>query len=287
MKQHFKRVTVLGLGLAVSGGLLAACEPASAPSESASSETQQAENAQTHGHAHDQSTAQEPATSVGEGGEGEGGVVVEDAGSDPVVFVSALAVAEAHVIAARDAHAVGEVESAGEMFAHPASEVLFDMEDTFQAQGVEPFEALFLDASSAVFNGETHEQIVTRSDEIIATLRQAAERAPDDGSTLTQIQAGVAADQIDRAVDMYRIAQDSEQYGPYLDGYGFYKAGLAAFQSQEAEIEASNPEAAARLRAALALLAQAYPSAEPQDAYPLDRFELNTASTQASLAVMR
>jgi len=278
MKQQFKRVTALGLGLAVSGGLLAACDPATTPAEP---ETLQAETPSEHEASH------APAASVGEGGEGEGGVAVEDAGSDPVVFVSALAVAEAHVIAARDAHAMGELEAAGEMFAHPASEVLFDMEDTFRAQGVAPFEAMFLEASAAVFNGESHDQIVARTDAIIATLRQAAERAPDDGSSLPQIQAGVAADQIDRAVDMYRIAQDSEQYGPYLDGYGFYLAGLAAFQSQEAAIETSNPEGAARLRAALALLAQAYPSAAPQGSYPMDRFELNTAATQASLSVMR
>ena len=41
------------------------------------------------------------------------------------------------------------------------------------------------------------------------------------------------------------------------------------------------------LSGSLALLADAYPSAEPQDSYPVNRAELNTASTQATLAVLR
>jgi len=284
MKQQFKRVTALGVGLALSGGLLAACNPAG-ETETPPAQTHAAEDqGQTHEAA---APAAEPAQAGGEQGEGEGGVIVEDAGTDPVVFIAALAVAEAHVIAARDAHAAGELDAAGEMFAHPASEVLFDMEETFRARGVTPFEDQFLDASAAVFNGESHDQIVARTDAIIATLRQAAERAPDDGSTLAQIQAGVAADQIDRAVDMYRIAQDSQQYGPYLDGYGFYVAGLNAFEAHEAEIEAELPDAAARLREVLSMLAEAYPSAAPQETLPMNRFDLNAASTQASLAVGR
>ncbi|WP_421856678.1 hypothetical protein [Oceanicaulis sp.] len=282
MKQQFKRVTAMGLGLVLTGGLVSACEPATdtgaqAPTPHTAPDT----------HAAAAPEAEAPATPPGMTGEGEGGVVVEDAATDPVVYGSALAVAEAHVIAARDAHAIGEIDAAGEMFAHPASEVLFDMEDTFQQLGVEPFEGLFLDASAAVFNDASHDEIVARTDAIIATLRQAMAQAPDDGSSQARIAAGIAADQIDRAVDMYRIAQDNPAYGPYLDGYGFYRAGQTAFEEHEAMIDAELPEGAARIRDALALLAQAYPGAAPQDSYPMNRAELNTASTQASLAVTR
>ncbi|HBU62555.1 MAG: hypothetical protein CMH91_01960 [Oceanicaulis sp.] len=280
MKQQFKRVTAMGLGLVLTGGLVSACNPAS-DSETAAS----AQHAAADSHAAPETDQAAPPPGVT--GEGEGGIVVEDASEDPVVYGSALAVAEAHVIAARDAHAVGEIDAAGEMFAHPASEVLFDMEDTFRELGVEPFEDLFLDASAAVFNDASHEEIVERTDAIIARLREAMTSAPDNGASEARIAAGIAADQIDRAVDMYRIAQDNPAYGPYLDGYGFYHAGKTAFDEHEAMIESELPEAAARIREALALLADAYPSAEPQDSYPVNRAELNTASTQATLAVLR
>lgn len=280
MKQQFKRVTAMGLGLVLTGGLVSACNPAS--------ETEVDTVAQ-HATAESQAApeAEQAAPPPGVTGEGEGGVVVEDAAEDPVVYGSALAVAEAHVIAARDAHAAGEIDAAGEMFAHPASEVLFDMEETFRELGVEPFEDMFLDASAAVFNDASHDEIVERTDAIIAKLREAMMSAPDNGASDARIAAGIAADQIDRAVDMYRIAQDNPAYGPYLDGYGFYHAGKTAFEAQEAAIESELPEAAARIREALALLAEAYPSAEPQESYPVNRAELNTASTQATLAVLR
>jgi len=280
MKQSFKRVTAMGLGLVLTGGLVSACNPASETGSEAP-----AQHAAADSHAAPESEQAAPPPGVT--GEGEGGIVVEDASEDPVVYGSALAVAEAHVIAARDAHAAGEIDSAGEMFAHPASEVLFDMEDTFRALGVEPFEDLFLDASAAVFNDASHEEIAARTDAIIAKLREAMTYAPDNGASEARIYAGIAADQIDRAVDMYRIAQDNPAYGPYLDGYGFYHAGKTAFEAHEAMIESELPEAAARIREALAMLAQAYPSAAPQESYPMNRAELNAASTQATLAVMR
>ena len=280
MKQQFKRVTAMGLGLVLTGGLVSACNPASETGSEAP-----AQHAAADSHAAPE--AEQAAPPPGVTGEGEGGIVVEDASEDPVVYGSALAVAEAHVIAARDAHAAGEIDSAGEMFAHPASEVLFDMEDTFRALGVEPFEDLFLDASAAVFNDASHEDVAERTDAIIAKLREAMTYAPDNGASEARIYAGIAADQIDRAVDMYRIAQDNPAYGPYLDGYGFYHAGKTAFEAHEAMIESELPEAAARIREALAMLAQAYPSAAPQESYPMNRAELNAASTQATLAVLR
>ena len=130
MKHQMKRVTALGLGLALSGGLLTACEPVDKPvAELQSTDTAPAELGESGGEGGE-------AGEAGEAGEGEGGVVVADAAEDPVVFIAALAVAEAHVIAARDAYALGEADSAAEMFAHPVSEVLLDMEPVFAARGV-------------------------------------------------------------------------------------------------------------------------------------------------------
>ena len=132
MEIKYKRWTGLGLGVALTAGGLAACggtetvdPPAAEEASDAPAETSSpAAGVAGHG-------------GEGEGGEGEGGVSIAAAAQDPVVYNAALAITEAHVIAARDAYAEGETAAAGEMFAHPVSEVLFDMQAVFEARGVE------------------------------------------------------------------------------------------------------------------------------------------------------
>ncbi|MDZ7627667.1 MAG: hypothetical protein U5J99_04560 [Parvularculaceae bacterium] len=220
-------------------------------------------------------------------GEGEGGVDIAAAATDPVVFKSALAIAEAHVLAARDAHAAGRREEAAEMFAHPVSEVLADMEGAFVARGVAGFNNLFIDASQGVIAGETPEQISTRTAAIVNALNVAAEKAPSDRRSAAAVSAGVVADQIDRAVDMYRAAAGSRAYGNYLDGYGFYKAAESAFARSRATIETENPAVAAQIVSAMAALGAAYPSAQAPGAITGDVATLSAASSRVMLALGR
>jgi hypothetical protein len=217
--------------------------------------------------------------------EGEGGVDIAAAETNPVVFLSALAIAEAHVLAARDAYAAGRMEEAAGMFAHPVSEVLADMESAFKARRVDSFNDLFIDASQGALSEETPDQIAARTDAIIAALNEAAKSAPDDGRSRAQIGAGVASDQIDRAVDMYRLASETGQYGNYLDGYGFYKAAENAFARHRKAIESDMPEAAAKISAALAELAAVYPGAEAPAAMDGDVAALSAASSRVMLSL--
>ncbi len=219
--------------------------------------------------------------------EGEGGVDIAAAASDPVVFMSALAIAEAHVLAARDAYAAGKKEEAASMFAHPVSEVLADMEGAFKARGVEPFNELFIDASTAALAGESAGRIAARTDAIVAALILAAGKAPTDGRTAAAIAAGVASDEIDRAVDMYRLAAASGQYGPYLDGYGFYKAAQSAFARGKDAIDTANPEGSKAITAALTALAVAYPGADAPAAIDADIAALSAASSRVMLSMGR
>ena len=282
MKSRLKRVTSLGLGLVISGGILSACDSAENPEPSlpVAEAPPQAETSDA------MPGASASMGEMGEGGEGEGGVSIGDAYTSPVVFNTSLAIAAAHVIAARDAHAVGEVDASAEMFAHPVSEVLLDMEPVFLARGVAPFDGVFSEASNAVLDGESSQQIAARAGAILAMIEAAYAYAPDDGSTPADIAAGVAVDQIDRAADMYRIAQRADAYGPYLDGYGYLKTAEMAYADQAEAIRAADPQAAERIEAALALLADAYPSAAMPDALDADRAALSSASTQAMLAVL-
>lgn len=221
----------------------------------------------------------------GEGGEGgEGGVDISAASTDPVVFLSALAVAEAHVIAAKDAFAIGKTDAAAEMFAHPVSEVLLDMDPIFTQLGVEDFKPLFSGASNAILAGEDQSQIDAKYQDIIKALRAAATKAPDNGASDAAIAGGVVADQIERAVEMYARANEGEEYGPYLDGYGFYKAAQSTFTASSTAIETENAALHQRITAALAVLAEAYPGAERPASLDVEQGALAGASSGVLLA---
>jgi hypothetical protein len=270
--------TRLGLGALMGTTALAGCgQPAPAPA---------AEPAAVEAPAVAAETLAAEAGSVGSvGGEGEGGVAIEQAATDPVVFNIALAVTEAHILAARDAYADGETEAAAEMLAHPVSEVLFDMEPILEARGVMLFDGLLTDASMAASAGETPEQISVRTDAIIAALRGAALKAPDNGTAPAEVKAHVIDDMIARAVAMYRSAAASGVYEPYLDGYGFHKVAETQFAAAKDEIAANNPEAAAAMSNAIAALAEAYPGAAPQDALMADISQLTVLASDVTLSV--
>jgi hypothetical protein len=286
MNSKLKLWTQLGLGTALAGGMLAACggetggeaggegaETAAVAPGGAGASAGEGEGGSGPG---------EGAQSAG--GEGEGGVAVADAATDPVAYGIALAVTEAHVIAAHDAFKAGKKEAAGEMFAHPASEVLVDMDPVFAKRGVKDFKPLLTDASDAVFDGKSAAEVTKRYDAIIAALRAAATKAPDNGASEAKVAIGIIADQIERSSTMYRNSAKDDRYEPYLDGYGFYKSAESGFARSGAAIKAANPEAAARIADALALLKQAYPAATRPAKLPVEQGALSAASSKVMLA---
>jgi len=286
VKTETKRWTHLGLGAALAGTtFLTACGNSTEAPETEVVETAPAPT--TAPVVEDHSDPVEPAASTvtDTGGEGEGGVLIDQAATNPVVFRSALAITEAHIVAARDAFAVGETDAAAEMFAHPVSEVLFDVGPYLQDAGVENFDDMLINASGAVYDGEDADQIAERTAAIIAVLRDAAKKAPDDGSSEARIQAGVAADQIDRAAVMYGLAGESEEFEPYLDGYGFVIAAQAAYEQEEAAIQAELPAVAAAIESALSLLESAYPSVERPETLDQNPHALTAASSGILLAL--
>ncbi|MFN3609980.1 MAG: hypothetical protein ACK4Y9_13030 [Hyphomonas sp.] len=279
MSKSYRAWTGLGLGLAMISTGLGACGKADAPAADAPELAAEQTNA-----APAAVSFEDGVEAVAAGGEGEGGISLDQAATDPVIYGAALAVTEAHVIAARDAYALGEVDAAAEMFAHPVSEVLIELEDLFNTRGVALFDNLFLEASQAAMSGESTEQISARTDAIIAALRAAATKAPKSNRSPVSIRAAIAADQADRAAVMYRIAREAGTYEPYLDGYGFYKAGIALFQEREAEIAQANPAGASALNEAFVELAKAYPDAGPKASLDADLSALTVSASSAVLA---
>ncbi len=286
MTVTIKRWSRLGLGAALAGGaLLTACDAATAPqtpgNQVASDKTDAGAPSQVSG----AGEMGEGAGEAGEGEGGEGGVDVSLAATDAVVFRSALAITRAHVIAARDAFAAGETEAAAEMFAHPVSEVLFEMEPVLAARGVEGFDDLLTGASVAVFEGESVDAINDRVREIFAAIDRAAEKAPDDGRSPARIAAGVVSDQISRAVDLYRGAMQSEAYEPYLDGYGYYLTANTLYQREKSAIRREYGEAASEIETALDALKVAFPGALRPETLSGDAAALAVADSRIVLAL--
>jgi hypothetical protein len=269
MKTTLKIWTSLGLGTALAGGLIAGCAD------------EVGKSAGTDATAGADSATEAP----GVGGEGEGGVAVSQAASDPVAYGIALAVTEAHVVAARDAYAAGRKEAAAEMFAHPAAEVLVEMDPVFAKLGVADFKPLLAEASLAASEGRSLAEVDKAYGAIIAALRGAAAKAPKAGKSQAQVAIGVVADQVERASAMYRTIARDDRYEPYLDGYGFARVAASRFAAEGAAIKAENPEAHARIAAALDMLAKAYPTATRPGRLAVEPGALSALSARVLLAV--
>lgn len=283
MNSTLKLWTTLGLGTALAGGLLSACggeagegakTEAAAPGEGGA-----AAGGEGEGGAGGEGESGEAA-----GGEGEGGVAVADAATDPVAYGIALAVTEAHVVAARDAYAAGNTTAATELFAHPASEVLVEMDPVFAKLGVKDFKGLLTAASTAAAEGKSVAEVGKAYDAIIAALRDAATKAPKTDATAGKVATGVIADQIERASAMYRVIAKDDRAEPYLDGYGFAKVAASAFAASGAAIKADNPAAHARITEALGALAKAYPAATRPAKLPVEPGALSAVSSKVMLA---
>ncbi|MEL6486530.1 MAG: hypothetical protein AAFQ13_05225 [Pseudomonadota bacterium] len=283
MRSTLKVWTGLGLATALAGAGLAGC--AGENGEGGESGEGGAESSLS-------GEAGEGEAGEGEGGEGEagpgdgeGGVAAAEAASDPVVYGAALAIVEAHAIAARDTYLAGKTEAAAEMFGHPVSEVLADMAPVFDELGVEEFSDKLNAASAAALEPDNAEAVENAYQAILTALQNASAKAPAGDASTGAVAAGIIADQIDRATTMYGEAAGTDIYPPYLDGYGFYKAALAAFERNGAAVETYNSGLHSDIKAALELLGEAYPGAERPAALEADQGQLLGAASKVKLGL--
>ncbi len=290
MNSTLKLWTKLGLGTALAGGMLAACagesggEAGGEGGEGAGTQAAAGESGAAGGEGEGGAGPGEGGGATPAGGEGEGGVAVADAATDPVAYGIALAVTEAHVVAARDAYAAGKKDAAAEMFAHPASEVLVEMDPVFAKLGVKDFKPLLTAASVAAAEGKSVAEVGKAYDAIIAALRGAATKAPKSDASAAKVAAAVIADQIERSSAMYRIIAKDDRYEAYLDGYGFAKVAASGFATSGAAIKAENPALHARVAEALGVLKQAYPAATRPAKLAIEPGAVSASSSKVMLA---
>ena len=286
MKSTLKVWTGLGVATSLAGAGLAGCAGENGEGgENGAQAAQAGEAGAGEGGEGEGGEGEAGATSGGEGGEGEGGVAMADAASDPVVYGAALAIVEAHALAARDAYHAGKGDIAAEMFAHPVSEVLADMDPVFAKLGAQNFIEEMQTASQAALKPGNKPAVDKAFAAIEAALARAAAKAPPSDLGKGAVAAGIVADQIDRAIAMSGRTTRGDPYGPYLDGYGFYKAAANAFARDGAAIQTYNTGLHADIRAALDLLGAAYPGVESPTTPLPDRGKLLGAASKVRLGL--
>ncbi len=207
-----------------------------------------------------------PTVPVAQGGEGggggEGGIDPERAARDPVEFLVAMDVIAAHYAAGRDIYRLGEAQSAGEMFAHPISEVYAELEEVLPRRGVAGFRAELERASAPARDRAPTPEVERAVATVLAAVLAAEARAPGAGA-IPKVQALVIAAMADRAVEQYVLASaEPDRLEPYLDGYGLYRvAAERAARAAPALRDAGLGAVMVAIEALLAALAPAYPTA--------------------------
>lgn len=200
------------------------------------------------------------------------GVSADEADRDPVAYLTALDMIAAYYHAGRDVYLAGEPESAAAIFAHPIDAIYAELDPVFTKRGIAPFDAQMELASELAATQAPQDKVKDAVNAVLASLTEAALRAPTPGARSLGVQARVLADMIDRAAREYRAsaATAPEEETPYLDGYGFYQAAKARADTVLERIAAKDRAAAAATREALALLARAYSQAQRPDRLPVE-----------------
>jgi hypothetical protein len=228
-----------------------------------------------------------PGIQGGEGGEGgEGGIDAGRAATDPVAYLAALDVLAAHVIAGRDAYAAGEPQAAAEMFAHGVAEVYVEMAPLFEARRVAPFRETLERATTLALDRAPAAEVSGTAAAVLAALREAEAKAPG-GLPPVAAQAAAIVEMLGRAALQHAIAaRDPQALEPYLDGYGLLLAARTRAGAALPAIEARSRPAAEAIRASMASLARAYPTATrpPATAPAVDAGALLAEASRAKLA---
>src|SRR5690606_33062556 len=219
----------------------------------------------------------------GEGG--ERGVDPAEAAKDPALYLSALDVIRAHYLAGEAMLEVeGGRQAAGEMFAHPISEVYVDLEPVFEAQGAPLFMDEMTEAVDLALGDAPVAEVKAAAAKVYAALDAAAGKAPASERSEAAIEAALMADMFDRAAKQYDTA-----VGPngteeaWIDGYGFWKTAEMRAGALAPALGEEHEALAGEIAAAKELFANAYASVEKPEEAPVEPGTLLAASSRISL----
>ncbi len=169
------------------------------------------------------------------------------------------------------------------MFLHPISEVYVAMEPVFAEFGVTPFEDLMTKAGDLALAGADLAEVEKAVAAVLMAADKAEKAAPKSDLSRDAIDALLIADMVERAALQYKVVAGGAQGAAYLDGYGFTAAArLRSMRALEA-IAKTDAGLAGAIRAALAVLAAAYPAAKQPDPLKADVGAVLAASSKLRL----
>jgi hypothetical protein len=226
----------------------------------------------------------------GEGGEGgEGGVDPAQAAKDPAVYLSALDIIRAHYLAGEAMLDVeGGRRAAGEMFAHPISEVYIDLEPVFEARGVTLFMDDMTNAVERALGDAPKDEVEAAVAQVYAALDAAEKKAPAGDKDAVAVEAALAADMFDRAAKQYDAAlAPAGTDEAWIDGYGFWKMAERRAATLLPRLEGDHEALAQEIAAAKLLFDSAYESVEKPEKPDVEVGALLASSSRILLKTSR
>jgi hypothetical protein len=203
---------------------------------------------------------------AGEGGEGEGGEGGAGASLPPELgFAFGIAQMRGHLSIAEELLKAGNRGAALTHFQHPQQEVYGRLRGQLKQFGVAPFEAslkLLVATVRERKDAESYANARKALDDALAAAEAAV--TPKQGSAVFALETALeliklSAHEYQEAVKKGRIVNPVE----YQDGRGFASAAERMIEGAAAELDKKDAAALAKLRAALAELKKAWPSATP------------------------
>ena len=219
----------------------------------------------------------------------EGGVDPALAAKDPALYLSALDIIRAHYLAGEAMLDVeGGRQAAGEMFAHPISEVYIDLEPVFEAQGAAPFMDEMTEAVDKALSDAPVADVKAAAQRVYAAIDAAEKVAPAGSKPALAVDAALAAGMFERAAKQYESAlAPSGTDEAWIDGYGFWKVAEIRADALTLKLEAAHMDLAAELAGAKALFAAAYRSPEKPENPEVEPGALLAASSRIALKTGR
>jgi hypothetical protein len=203
----------------------------------------------------------------GEGGEGEGGEGGAGAGLPPeLAFAFGIAQMRGHLFIAEELLKAGNRGAALTHFQHPQQEVYGRLRGQFKQFGVAPFEAalkLLVTTVRDRKDAESYTGARKAVDDALAAA-EAAVKPKQTSAAVFTLEAAIeliklSAHEYDEAVKKGRIVNPVE----YQDGRGFAATAERMIEDVAADLEKKDAAAFAKLRAGIAELKKAWPTAVP------------------------
>lgn len=200
---------------------------------------------------------------TGQGGEGgEAGLVVEDLGTDPAAYLTALDIIRGHELAGRDLYAAGDAAGALELFEHAISETYDTVAPVLPKLGVTDIRAALQATVDKATAGAATAEVAKAVDEAVAALDTAGAGKPKSSQSDAAIDGAVVTAMLKRVVHNFELVAAKPDGEAYIDGYGYLAAAMARSERLRPALSTSSPAGLVSLDAALAALSEVFPGAK-------------------------